>query len=82
MQNQSQIDEMFEKFREHCRDSTLYNLKSIDEIIAAFNKWQRAEGFSQDDDDDGTPDVPSEELLRDLVPEDLTDDDEDGWETL
>ena len=89
MPNQSQVDEMFEKFKEHCRDSTKYNLTTLDEILAEFNRWMRAKGYTEvesgSENEEKEPEQTGD-ILKDLQPDsDAVKekiDDEDGWEEL
>ncbi len=87
MPNQSQVDEMFEKFKEHCRDSTKYNLTTLDEILGEFNRWMRDKGYTEtESEEEDTESEQTGDILKDLTPdsdavkEDI--DDEDGWEKL
>ena len=87
MPNQSQVDEMFEKFKEHCRDSTKYNLTTLDEILGEFNRWMRDKGYTDtESEEEDTESEQTGDILKDLTPdsdavkEDI--DDEDGWEKL
>lgn len=41
------FDKLFEEFKEHCRDSTQYNLTSLDDIMAEFNRWLRNKGYNK-----------------------------------
>ncbi|MBR1715781.1 MAG: hypothetical protein IJ717_12675 [Treponema sp.] len=84
MPNQSQVDEMFEKFKEHCRDTTKYNLTTLDDILEEFNRWMRAKGYTKEEEEDETEnEEQTEDILHDLAPDsDAADeklDDDDGW---
>lgn len=80
---------MFEKFKEHCRDTTQYNLTTLDEILEEFNRWMRAKGYTEVErgsEDEEKESEQAGDILKDLQPDSdavkENIDDEDGWEQL